>query len=992
MTSQFRKYSDIILGTDDSCSNGWLDASKSSRSPLYYNSSSSDKKNGSYLASSLCSKDKLLKQKGYRLFHVNTCSLLPKIPELRALAERYHIHLMSINETHLDETVNDFELEIPGFVIYRNDRNRHGGGVALYVRDDVKHKPRKDLTIPGLESVWIEMSTPDNKDYLVCSMYRPPSASAAYYDKIIDNLELASSKNMEIIVMADLNFNYILDESLSTNPVHLIENLFLFQQSIDEPTRATLKSSTLIDVILSSSPEEHITSGVLKTTFSDHYSIFTVLQVHKTTVNYNHKTVKFRDYKNFKDEAFLNDINSCSLLDMVKHETDIDNGWEVLKSEFKRVSDAHAPFVERRLKHRNNPWITPVITKMIYERNHLHDNAIRFNDRNLWQQYKKKRNAINNLIKDEKRIYHANTIKDHKYDPKKMWKRINELIKQNKSSNTGLNDVSASKLNAYFSTIGDKISSKVTAQHTTNWKNPPSAHKFSFRKISTESVANNLRALDSVSANDVLQLDCKLLNISANALAPALTHLFNLSLQMQYLPNDWKLARVTPIYKGKGEVSAETNYRPISVISHVAKIFEKEVHTQVLLYLERHAFITPFQSAYLKRHSTVTCLHRVIDDICEGMDDGLLCGMCFLDIEKCFDTINHSILLRKLKCYGINETENKWFENYLSDRHQCVRIGGVTSEILPCTTGVPQGSILGPLLFLIYVNDICQFVGNQNCNVFADDTILYSFGTDVDEVNSSLQLALNSVENWYSSNLLSLSKEKSVTLLVRGNKRNEPGDLNVTLGGHPLKQERCMKYLGVYLDQNLSWNEQCDRLCVHIAGKLAVLRRIRSFVKPDLLKLLFEKTIQPVFDYACTVWGNTSQGNMYKLQRAQNYAARLVSGNFDFINHRGEDIVKSLNWPTVTERFTYLTACMMFKAVNGLTPNYISDNVAMARDMHDRDTRLSRSNDVHIPPHNSAILKRSFMYNGSVVWNNLSEELKALHCLSDFKKAYKMCS
>ena len=296
------------------------------------------------------------------------------------------------------------------------------------------------------------------------------------------------------------------------------------------------------------------------------------------------------------------------------------------------------------------------------------------------------------------------------------------------------------------------------------------------------------------------------------------------------------------------------------------------------------------------------------------------------------------------------------------------------------------------ILFLIYVNDICQFVGNQNCNVFADDTILYSFGTDVDEVNSSLQLALNSVENWYSSNLLSLSKEKSVTLLVRGNKRNEPGDLNVTLGGHPLKQERCMKYLGVYLDQNLSWNEQCDRLCVHIAGKLAVLRRIRSFVKPDLLKLLFEKTIQPVFDYACTVWGNTSQGNMYKLQRAQNYAARLVSGNFDFINHRGEDIVKSLNWPTVTERFTYLTACMMFKAVNGLTPNYISDNVAMARDMHDRDTRLSRSNDVHIPPHNSAILKRSFVYNGSVVWNNLSEEVKVLHCLSDFKKAYKMCS
>ena len=133
-------------------------------------------------------------------------------------------------------------------------------------------------------------------------------------------------------------------------------------------------------------------------------------------------------------------------------------------------------------------------------------------------------------------------------------------------------------------------------------ENPPSVHNFRFRKISAESVAYHVRALDSVCANDVLQLNCKLLNISANALAPALTHLFDLSLQMQYLPNDWKLARVTPIYKGTGDVSDEANYRPISVISHVAKIFEKEVHTQVLLYLERHAFITPFQSAYLKRH------------------------------------------------------------------------------------------------------------------------------------------------------------------------------------------------------------------------------------------------------------------------------------------------------------------------------------------------------------------------------------------------------
>ena len=268
------------------------------------------------------------------------------------------------------------------------------------------------------------------------------------------------------------------------------------------------------------------------------------------------------------------------------------------------------------------------------------------------------------------------------------------------------------------------------------------------------------------SNSDVLNLDTKLLKLSANVICKSLTNLFNLSLNSKIIPGEWKLARITPIYKGTGDIHLETNFRPISVLSHIAKIFVGRVHEQLVHYLEFHSLITPYQSAYLKKHSTVTCLHRVVDDMCESIDDGLVCGVCFLDIEKCFDTINHDILLQKLKHYGIGGNAFDWFRDYLCGRRQCVRVDNITSELRPCPIGVPQGSILGPILFLLYVNEFPQYIGNQNCNIFADDAMIYSFGNDIKETEANLQSALDSLAPWYRANMLSINTNKSAVMLV----------------------------------------------------------------------------------------------------------------------------------------------------------------------------------------------------------------------------------
>ena len=200
--------------------------------------------------------------------------------------------------------------------------------------------------------------------------------------------------------------------------------------------------------------------------------------------------------------------------------------------------------------------------------------------------------------------------------------------------------------NEYFSKVGHTVTSTFVNQDDIKWKNPATIYSFELLTIDEESVVSDLLTLNADSNNDVLQLDPKLLRLASPLISESLTHLFDLSLMSRVISSDWKLARITPIHKGKGSSNAEANYCRISVLSHVVKILEKQVHKQLIEYLEAPAFITPYQSAYLKKHSTVTCLHRVGDDLCENIDDYDLCVVFFLDIEKCFDSINNKILLQ----------------------------------------------------------------------------------------------------------------------------------------------------------------------------------------------------------------------------------------------------------------------------------------------------------------------------------------------------------
>ena len=627
----------------------------------------------------------------------------------------------------------------------------------------------------------------------------------------------------------------------------------------------------------------------------------------------------------------------------------------------------------------------------MYERDHLKKQAVRFKDDHLWVKYKNVRNKINNLLKVSKKDYAMHKINESRGNSKKTWKVLHELTSSNKKKSAYPN-VDAQEFNEFFSSIGvNTVATIDVAPENFYWRSQACLYNFTFEHTNYDVVLKHLLKLGNDSSMDVLGFDKKLLSCAGEVIAPIICKFIDVSLHSKIVLEDWKMSRVTPIYKGKGDMEDLTNYRPISVISHIAKIVEKIVQSQIMNYLESHELITADQSAYLKKHNTQTSLHRVVDDWLSNIDDGLLTGMCSLDIKKCFDTINHEILLKKMKMYGFTSDVLQWFYCYLSNRGSIVYANGECSDVRYINIGVPQGSVLGPTLFLIYINDINNYLGSAVCNLYADDVLIYCSGEDVKGLNDNLQSSLNCVKQWYDNNLLVVNASKSNSMLITTRQKEMflDCDMELFLGDAKLEHVDCCNYLGLYIDKNLNWGDYVDSLSKQLSKKVWMLSRLRCFLPHQSLVQLYKSYIQPKIDYAITVWGYSSDTNICKIQRMQNRAARAIYGIYDYVNVRGIDLLTDMNVMNVKQRRDYFMALLVFKSIYGLAPEYLCNEITMKIEVSQRLTRHVNENDVFVPDVNKEIAKSSFLYQGPTIWNQLPDYIKRCTDVEKFKNLVK---
>ena len=680
-----------------------------------------------------------------------------------------------------------------------------------------------------------------------------------------------------------------LKEHSLRDKMDFLMQVYGFSQLVTEPTRIIDTSSTLIDVILTTIPSRCIKTDVIHTSYSDHSLVCTTISgkgISKKSASENVK--EYRCFKNFSDSNFINDLKMIQW-DTVEEFDDCDLAWKWFNEEFSKVCDKHCPLKRKKFRTNICPWLEgrDDIFDLMHKRDYHRKQSIKSKSKpNFhWDQYKILRNNVNDLMKKAKRDYYVDKIECAAGNCKDMWSTLKTILPSKpKGINVCNNDKAKEKADNFNKHFANICSTHDMRQATndckdslnfTNTAKKPTKNQFTFQAIKEDDV---LKEISKLSVNKSTGLDGigpNLLKLSKNVISPVLTILFNLSMNQGKFPQGFKIAMVVPIYK-RGYHDNCSNYRPISILSTCSKLLEKLIHKQLYSYVQENNTLFSGQSGFRPLYSTTTTLLKVTDDWKENIDRKNYIASVFIDLRKAFDTISHDILHNKLLNLGIEGTELKWFQSYLSKRSQRVIINDVLSDPHDINAGVPQGSILGPILFLLFINDMPTILTQCSIEMNADDTLLYTFGKDVDKIKHALNNDLKQLENWLRLNQMHVNVSKTKVMLLHSKTKRILHDFDVYRNDERLEIVDQYKYLGVIIDSNLRWQEHVDNLCKRISMKLPVLRRIKPFLSKQALITVFNSTILPLFDYACIVWSSCGEWNLRRLQVLQNKIMRVI--------------------------------------------------------------------------------------------------------------------
>lgn len=386
----------------------------------------------------------------------------------------------------------------------------------------------------------------------------------------------------------------------------------------------------------------------------------------------------------------------------------------------------------------------------------------------------------------------------------------------------------------------------------------------------------------------------------------------------------------------------------------------------------------------------MTALIDVTDYLLTNMDNRKLTGIAYLDLRKAFDTVDPDVLLQKLTWIGILDQEHKWFTNYLTNRKQKVSLAGSTSEPLTISYGVPQGSILGPLLFIFFINDLPKVINHCQIGLYADDTVLMYSGTTSASIERSLQEDLNNTNKWLKKNRLHLNVKKTTwSLIGTHQKLASAGDMSLQINGELLHKVSAYKYLGLWIDEKMNWNKHLDYMCAKISKRLGILKRTKLYLPAETLKMLYNALVLPLFDYGDIVYSNCGATQMQRLQRLQNKGARLILGCPP--RTHSSDMRYELKWLTVQQRATLHLSCMVHKCMYDSVPTYLQNIFNHVHSVHNYSTRASSNNNLILPKPNTNQLKRTFIYRGTNTWNNLDMDIRNIQTVCQFRKAVTKC-
>ena len=906
------------------------------------------------------------------LVSININGIRGKKDTLAAFLDTKKPAIVAIQETKIDRNITSTEI-IPkelDYIIYRKDRTDGGGGVMLLVKKTLEQVALNELDNDS-ESIWVKVKI-DGSYHYIGNWYRAPHEKVQNIENLRRQLEIIRNmsnkeKLPNIHILGDLNYRHVswpkkvhregrqLYPSEGKSLMEIMDDHSL-TQLVDFPTR----EAAILDLIITTTPDkfEEIYSPYK---FSDHSAVECTLRKAKSNKERGKRVIKKYnqgDFNKIREEAA--EFARCTYLNGMENNRDVNGNWDLIMSFINNTIDKNIP--TKVTKQNSLPWVTNAIRRLIRRRDKAHKKSKQTGYNSKWKKLQAK---VTKEVKVAKENYMKINLENAKANPKRFWRYIKNVRNEANhipalNHNGRLCETNKEKANALNEQFSKVFTKKI---YNTVPLQTPLVPKMDRIEVTTEGVMNLLKNLDVSKAAGPDEMHPKILKEIAKEFTPVLTHFLRQSLTTNSVPNSWETATICAIHK-KGDRSDPANYRPVSLTSIVCKMLEHIICSSIMKHLEKHNIITDKQHAFRKYHSCETQLCTVVNDWAKEMDRGNQVDIFFLDLEKAFDTVPHELLKTKLHRYGVDKMTLNWIDSFLCQRKQQVRVEGEYSKWSKVESGVPQGSVLGPLLFSIYMNDIISGIDSE-IRLFADDCVVYRPIKNAQDAKI-LQKDIEKLERWankwgmrfqpYKCHIMHLTRNRTIM-------QNK-----YILKDTVLKTVENTKYLGVTISKDLRWNAHINNISTKANSLLNLLKRNIKSSDQNSKENAYKSLIRPILEYASSVWDPHHEALKLELERVQKRAARFITNNFNYNPGSMSSIINTLKWKSLSERRMSSSLILFYKGLKGQARIPLENLEIRAN-----RGRSQREMTFEIPYARTDVYKYSFIPKTLRLWNKLPQ-------------------